>query len=75
MRPVFFCLSLMLILSACTTNYPNDPPLREVETDEDRLFLEPDRKVIERYQHFVIHRLCREDGGSDALERYRSGRA
>ncbi len=37
--------------------------------------LEPDRKVVERYQHFVIHRLCSEDGGSDALERYRSGRA
>jgi hypothetical protein len=34
--------------------------------------LEPDRKVVERYQHFVIHRLCSEDGGSDALERYRS---
>jgi len=35
--------------------------------------LEPDRKGVERYQHVVIHRLCSEDGGSDALERYRSG--
>ena len=39
MRSVFFCLTLISILSACTTKYPNGPPLREVETDEDRLFL------------------------------------
>ena len=39
MRSVVLYLSLMLILSACTTKYPNGPPLREVETDEDRLYL------------------------------------
>ena len=39
MRSVFFCLSLVLILPACATKYPNGPPLREVETDEDRLYL------------------------------------
>jgi hypothetical protein len=39
MRSVFLCLSLMLALAACETKYPNGPPLREVETDEDRLFL------------------------------------
>ena len=35
--------------------------------------LEPDRKVVEPYRHIMIHRLCSEDGGPDALERYRSG--
>ncbi len=39
MRSVFLCISLMLALAACETNYPNTPPLREVETDEDRRFL------------------------------------
>ena len=39
MRSVFFCLSLMSALAACETKYPNGPPLREVETKEDRLFL------------------------------------
>ena len=39
MRSVFIYLSLILALVACATKYPNDPPLREVETDEDRLYL------------------------------------
>ena len=33
---------------------------------------EPDLKVVERYHRVVIHHLCREDGGSNALGRYRS---
>jgi len=33
-----------------------------LQTDPDAL--EPERKVVERYQRFVIHRRCRDDRGS-----------
>jgi hypothetical protein len=39
MRSVFLSLALVSVLAACVTKYPNGPPLREVETDEDRQFL------------------------------------
>ena len=39
MRSVLLCLLLISALAACETKYPNRPPLREIETDEDRQFL------------------------------------
>ena len=32
-------LAMISVLSACETHYPDRPPLREVESGEDRLFL------------------------------------
>lgn len=38
-RAFLICLSLMIALTACERKYPNGPPLREVETEEDKLFM------------------------------------
>ncbi len=39
MRPATLILSTLMLLAACETSYPNGPPLRGVETEEDREFI------------------------------------
>lgn len=37
--PLLLCLAAVSFTAACEQHHPNDPPLRDVKTEEDRLFL------------------------------------
>jgi hypothetical protein len=37
--PYLLCLAVGTTVAACETKYPNGPPLREVETEDDRRFV------------------------------------